>query len=70
MMDEKQILRELAAQGGNKTRYFNHLRGWLDIEGTAELDELYRIVDGAPGKWNMTEDEFKDRVMRLSSHER
>ncbi len=44
---------ELVRHGGDKTRCFNHIRGWLDIEGTPQLDELREIIDKAPGQWGM-----------------
>ncbi len=52
-MDKQLILADLKAAGGNKTEVFDHLRGWLDIENTPQLDELYKIIDEAPGQWNM-----------------
>ncbi len=55
-MDKKQVLEELAQFGGDKTEYFRHISGWLDLDD-AELEAFRKIVDEAPGKWNMPPEE-------------
>ncbi len=57
---EKAILRALAKNRGDKTLTLNWFRKWYMIKDSPDERDLIKVLDAAPGEWNMKREKFLD----------